>query len=77
MAVFYVTGPPLVEHGDGGNVLVTYLAADDVVTLAFRTDENYQSLMEVQDRGYALSSAERSRRLYPELPWDGIAERSA
>lgn len=77
MTVHYITGPPLVEHGDDGNVLVHYLTADDVLTISFRTDENYQSLMEIQDRAYALSAAERSRRLFPQLPWSGISERAS
>lgn len=63
----YVTGPPTVYYGDDGNVHVMYAVNDDFVTLVFRSDENYQSLTEEQDRAYLHASTERSRRMYPQM----------
>lgn len=68
MTVVYVSGPPTVEYGETGNVLLHFpVNADDTITLSFKSDEHYQSAMEVADRAYLFASTAKSQRLYPSL----------
>jgi hypothetical protein len=69
--VHYVSGDPDVEYGTNGGVLVHWPVAegDEIVTLAFKSDEHYQLAAETQALGYGQAREARSRRLYPSLPW--------